>query len=358
LAEDADIYVVNHDGLSVIQEELEKRPDIDTLVIDELAVYRNDNPRSKRMRKFASRFPWVWGMTGAPMPQEPTDVWGQAMIVTPHTVPRRRGHFRDMLMKQISQFKFVPRPDAVANAFKMLQPAVRYALDDVVELPDTVSRTIDVPLTPEQDKIYAAMASQFSTMVKNKQITAVNAGAAMNKLLQVACGYVYTKAPEFVTLDSKPRIDAMLDIVASAARKVLVFVPYRHAVEGLSKHLTDAKIEHAVIHGDVSNRDHIFNLFQNTEKYKVLLAHPQCLAHGLTLTVADTIIWYSPIPSLEIYEQANARIRRIGQKHRQQILHLQGTPVERKIYALLRGKQKVQDQLLTMFEEATERSMS
>ena len=77
-----------------------------------------------------------------------------------------------------------------------------------------------------------------------------------------------------------------------------------------------------------------------------LLAHPQCVHHGLTLTAATTIIWYSPDHVLEVYEQANARIRRVGQKHKQQFLHLQSTAVERKIYSMLRNKQKLQDAFL------------
>jgi SNF2 family DNA or RNA helicase len=120
-------------------------------------------------------------------------------------------------------------------------------------------------------------------------------------------------------------------------------VPFRHAIEGLTDVLNAAKIEHAVVHGGVSKRDEIFNLFQNTDKYKVLLAHPECLAHGLTLTAADTIIWYMPITSLDIYEQANARITL--PRNRQQVLHLQSTSVEKKIYSMLRGKQKIQDSL-------------
>ena len=111
--------------------------------------------------------------------------------------------------------------------------------------------------------------------------------------------------------------------------------------------------DHCIVHGDTQNREGVFHLFQNSGKYKAMLAHPGCIHHGLTLTAADTAIWYLPITSLEVYEQANARIRRIGQKHRQQILHLQSTPVEKKIYSLLRNKQKVQDSLLQMFEDAT-----
>lgn len=357
LAEPADIYVINHDGLRVIVDDIIKRDDIDVLCLDELAVYRNNSDRSKLMRKFAERFQIVWGMTGAPMPNEPTDVWGQARIVTPSTVPKYFKHAQEMLMKRVDQYRWVPKPDAVDNAFRMMQPAVRFSLDDVMELPDIVSRTIDVDLSPQQTKVYDAVHHQLQVMIGEKQITALNAGAAMNKLLQIAGGWVYSTSPEFVRLDAQPRIDTLIDLVNSAERKLLVFVPFRHALEGLSEVLTSHKIDHCVVHGDVSDRDRLFNLFQNTARFKVLLAHPECLAHGLTLTAADTIIWYSPIASLEIYEQANARIRRVGQKHRQQILHLQSTPVERRIYALLRTKQRIQDKLLSLFEDATDRRL-
>jgi SNF2 family DNA or RNA helicase len=196
--------------------------------------------------------------------------------------------------------------------------------------------------------------------VQLKQITAVNAAVAMGKLLQVSGGWLYTGDGKggSVALDCKPRTDMLLELIEQAERKVLVFVPFRHAISGISKVLDEAKIEHAVVHGQVSGRDEIFNRFQNTDKYKVLLAHPQCLAHGLTLTAADCVIWYMPITSLEIYEQANARITRVGQKHRQMILHLQSTAVEKKIYSMLRGKQKIQDALLTMLADATGRQLA
>jgi SNF2 family DNA or RNA helicase len=353
---DADIYIINHDGVKVIEEELSLRTDIDVLILDELAVYRNNSQRSKRMRTFAQRFNWVWGMTGAPMPNEPTDVWSQCKIVTPSTVPKYFKQAQEVLMNRVNQFKWVPKPDAVETAFRMMQPSVRYALDDVVELPEIISRTIDVDLSPEQKKAYEKLVKEFRVLVEGKAINAMNAAAAMSKLTQVALGWVYTTSPEFVKLDSSPRMEALLEIVEGAANKVLVFVPFLHATEGISELFTNHTIEHAVVHGGTKDRDQIFNLFQNTAKYKVLLAHPQCLSHGLTLTVADTVVWVSPVSSLEMYDQANARIRRVGQKHKQQILHLQATPVERRIYTLLRNKQTIQDKLLNLFEEATGRA--
>lgn len=354
---DADIFVINHDGLRTIQAELSQRTDIDVLCLDELAVYRNNSDRSKAMRKFAERFKIVWGLTGRPMPNAPTDVWAQAKIVTPNTVPKFFRQAEEMLMNKINQFTLIPKPEAIERAMAMLQPNVRFDLDAVVELPEVVSRTIDVPLDPTQAKVYKTLAKEFKVEVAGGQVDAVNAAVAMGKLLQVSGGWVYAKQvgaiPVFNTENVMPRHDILIDLINENERKVIVYVPYRHAIEGLSKILDKAHIEHCVVHGDVSGRSELFNQFQHTTKFKVLLAHPQCVAHGLTLTAADTIIWYLPTTSLEIYEQANARITRVGQAYRQKIFHLQSTPVEKKIYRLLQTKQRVQDSLLAMLGDAT-----
>ncbi len=355
LSEDADIYVINHDGVKVIESELRSRADIDTLVIDELAVYRNDSGRSKKMRKFADKFAIVWGMTGAPMPNEPTDVWAQCKIITPTRVPAYRTHARDMLMLHVSNFLWRPKPDAVQRAYEWMQPSCRYALEDVVELPPVVSRTLDVEMSDEQARVYKRVATEMAVMVKDKQIVALNAGAAMSKLLQIAGGWVYTKNPEFVRLDPGPRIAAMADLIHSNPEKVIIAIPYRHMIEGISKilNMKSVGIKHCMVHGDTPQRDHIFNTFQNTDKEKVMLVHPQCVAHGVTLTAASMLIWYLPIVSLDIYDQLNARITRIGQHNKQQILHLQATPVEKKVYKMLREHQKVQSSFLQLVEEAT-----
>jgi SNF2 family DNA or RNA helicase len=134
-----------------------------------------------------------------------------------------------------------------------------------------------------------------------------------------------------------------------------VFAPFRNAIAGISARLKKDKITHEVVTGATSNteRSEIFHRFQNQTEIKVLVAHPQCLAHGITLTAADTIVWFAPVTSLETYDQANARIRRVGQKHKQLILHLQASPVEKRIYKMLQNKQNAQAKLLELFEEAS-----
>jgi SNF2 family DNA or RNA helicase len=354
---EADVYIINHDGLAVIADALVKRTDIDTCILDELAVFRNGTAtRTKVTRKVITPMKWVWGMTGSPTPNAPTDAWSQCSLITPNTVPKYFNRFRDEVMYKITQFKWAPKHGALDKVFEVMQPAVRFTLDDVIELPELVERTVDIEMGPKQAKVYKQMEEQAHTLVQSKEITAMNAGAVLNKLLQISTGYVYTREGEVVTLDNEERLTALVDAVNSTDRKVIVFVPFVHALEGIKKRLTSEGYDVRQVSGDTprKEREEAFNLFQNTSAVKVLVAHPACMAHGLTLTAADTIIWFAPMPNLEIFEQANARIRRIGQKHKQQILMFSATKAEQKMYAKLRAKQKVQNLLLEMFADATQ----
>ena len=352
-----DVYIINHDGLKVIADALESRDDIDTVVLDELAVYRNGQAtRTKVTRKVTEKRKWVWGMTGSPTPNAPTDAWSQCTIITPSNVPKYFNRFRDEVMTKITQFKWIPKRDALERVLEVMQPAVRFTLDDVVELPDLVERTVEIEMGPKQAKVYKQMEEHAHTLIATQEITAMNAGAVLSKLLQISTGYVYTREKEIVSLDNDERLTALVDAVNSTDRKVIVFVPFVHALEGIYKRLTSEGYDVRQVSGATpkGQREEAFNLFQNTDAVKVLVAHPQTMAHGLTLHAADTIIWFAPIPDLEIFDQANARIRRIGQKHKQQILMFSATKAEQKIYAKLRAKQKVQNALLEMFAEGME----
>jgi SNF2 family DNA or RNA helicase len=356
LEQDHDIYVINTDGIKVLAKELLARKDIDTFILDELALFRNaGSDRNKVARKLAERMTWVWGLTGSPTPNEPTDAWGQCKIVTPHTVPSVFGRFKDLTMFKVTQFKYVPKKDAYDHVFSSMQPAARFTLDDVVELPDVVERTIDVSMGSRQNHVYEEVRKHSYAAIQQHTITAVNAGAALNKLLQISLGYVYTRDGTTVALDNDRRLQAIVDAVMSTDRKVLIFVPFTHALEAIHKKLTAEKIDCALVHGQTAKkqRDYIFNAFQGTTKFKAICAHPGCMSHGLTLTAADTVIWAGPTTSLETFEQANARIRRVGQDHKQQIIMFQASAVEKKMYARLRAKQQVQENILDLFEEAT-----
>lgn len=354
---ECDIYIVNHDGYKVLAEELAKRKDINHVIIDELAIYRNyGSPRSKAMAAYCKGKQWVWGMTGSPMPTLPTDVFAQAKIVTPNTVPKYFKGFREELMLRVSEFKWVAKSNAIDKAFAALQPAVRYSIDDVVELPPVIERFLDVPMGAKQAAIYKELHKKAITLVQEGVVTAANAGGIMSKLMQIACGWVYTTTGKIATLDNDARLQAALDVIESTSNKILIFATFKHATAGIALALKAAGYDDfAVVTGDTpaGARDEIFTLFQKTGKYRIMVAHPQCLAHGVTLTAADTILWFNPTTNLETYEQANRRIRRVGQKHKQQIVHFQGAPIERHCYQLLDTKQVAQVSLLDLFKAQT-----
>ena len=353
-----DIYIINHDGIKVIEKELSARTDIDTLVIDELAKFRNRSDRTKTMVKIAKGKAWAWGMTGSPMPHLPTDVYWQCRVITPGTVPNYYSSFENELMLKVQNSTFVkliPKNDAVDRAYAVMQPAVRFTIDEVVELPPCIERFVDVEMGPKQSKVYKDIVKHCQATLQGNLVTAANAGAAMSKLLQISMGWVYTQQG-ILPLDNSLRIEALMDAIESTERKVIVFVPFKHALKGISDALTADDIEHAEVSGDTTDneRNRIFNLFQNTDKYQVLVAHPECLAHGITLTAADTVVWFGPITSNEIYDQANHRIKRVGQKHKQQIIHLQSTPVEKKVYRMLQNQANVQENFLKLFADNNE----
>jgi SNF2 family DNA or RNA helicase len=187
-------------------------------------------------------------------------------------------------------------------------------------------------------------------------VTAVNAAVNMNKLLQISCGSVYTDDKQVVDFDVSNRLNVVQEVINESSNKVLVFVPFSHTIELLHKHLTKAGITAEIINGDVSlnKRSTIFSKFQTTPNPKVLIIQPQAASHGLTLTAADTIIWYAPVTSVETYLQANARIDRPGQVNPMTIVHITGSEVEQKIYNMLRNNINVHGKIVDLYRSEVE----
>lgn len=362
LEQDVDIYVVNHDGVKIIEKALKDRPDIDVIIVDEIAqAARNaGTDRWKAINRVVNAHGikrMCWGMTGTPTPNAPTDAWAQCRLVVPEKVPPYFNRFKGQVMKQVSHFSWVPKKEATQIVHSVMQPAVRFTRDECLDLPDLMYETREVGLTADQDKAYSSMMARMRIEAASGDITAVNEGVKMSKLVQIACGMVYDNKGNEVTIPAKPRIDEVRSIATSAEGKLLVFVPFVNSVNMVAEELSkDFTVE--VIHGGVSKaeRDRIIGAFQKSDAPKILVAQPAAMSHGLTLTAASTIVWYSCVTSNEVFEQANGRINRPGQKMNNFIIMLQGTAVERRVYARLRNKQKVQGSLLDEVK-ATRESM-
>jgi len=368
LCQPADFYIVNHDGVGVIQKELAARPDIDGWIIDELAVYRNKSTvKHKTLMSLlypsqGEPKPWVWGFTGSPIPNEPTDAYGQCRLVTPHTVPKYYSQFQNLVMEPLRPvapgvrssepiYLWRPRKEALTIVHQAMRPAIRYKRTECLDLPPTITQMRDINMSSEQTRHYKELMRELYTEVKGGRVTAVNEGVLRSKLLQVACGVVYDINGEPRQIDAGNRIDTLLELIEQVNEKVIVFVPFTAVTAMLAKEL-NKHWNFAVVTGStpIKERNQIFSDFQDPSKDIDLLAHPECMAHGLTLTQASTIIWYAPIDSHETYEQANGRPDRAGKLYTLNIVQLAGSAVERKMYKRLDQRQTTQGVLLSMVE--------
>ena len=271
----------------------------------------------------------------------------------PERVPKFTNAWRDKVMYQISRFKWIPRPNSKKEVFRVLQPAIRFAKNECLDLPDVMYQTRDIPLTKQAEKYYKELKNQMLIEMSGESITAVNAAAGLNKLLQISGGAVYTDDKKVIEFDITPRLKALQEAIDETDHKVIIFVPYRHTIEVVSKYLTANKISNEVINGSVSatKRADIISRFQISDEPRVLVIQPQSASHGVTLTRANVVLFWSPVMSVEVYLQCIARMDRVGQKNKMTVVHLQGSDVEKRMYAMLRGKVDQHTALVDLYRE-------
>jgi len=245
----------------------------------------------------------------------------------------------------------VPKHGWEDRCYSMLKPSIRYSTEECLDLPPISYLTRQVEMSKEQKKVYDEVYKTCVSEAAEGQIVALNEGVKLMKLLQIACGAVYTSESETANLQPSPKLNELTEIVYETNRKCIIFTPFIHSIKMLRDHLCKT-FSVASIHGGTSakKRNEIFSDFQHGD-LEVLLAHPQCMAHGVTLTAACNIVWFAPIDNYEIYEQANARVRRAGQTQHQNITHLQCSDVERRVYDRLKSKEKTQGVLLELLNK-------
>ena len=351
--QNTDVVVINYDGIEIVEKEI-KEGGFDLIVVDEANYVKTTTTRRwKALNRILTPNTWLWLMTGTPASQSPADAYGLAKLVNPASVPKYAGTFKEMVMQKVSQFTWVPRFNAQDIVFKTLQPAIRFTKADCLDLPDVLYSTREVPLTPQQDKYYKKLKKDFFIEAAGEEITAVNAGVMLTKLLQVSSGSIYADTGEVIEFDVGNRITAMKEIIDEASHKVLIFCPFRHSIDKIMNELTKDGITCEAIHGGVSatKRNDIFKNFQETKNPHVLVIQPQAASHGVTLHAANVVIFWSPVMSVETYIQCCARVDRAGQRNPMTVFHLQGSPVEKKIYDMLQNKIDTHHKLVDLYRE-------
>lgn len=353
---DYEFVIINYDGIGTVKDVIENAM-FDLIVIDEANAYKTATTQRWRvMRSLLKSHMGLWMLTGTPASQSPVDAFGLAKLLGSANVPKFFSSWRDKVMWRISQFKWAPRADAQTHVFDVLQPAIRFTKDECLDLPDVMYQYRDAPLSQQQQRYYLALKNDMLVKAAGEEISAVNAAAMLTKLLQLSGGAIYTDSGEVLEFDIKPRLNVLKEVLEETSRKVLIFVPYRHTIKIVHDYLNTSGYTNEIINGDVSasQRATIFDRFQTQSDPRILVIQPQAASHGVTLTAADTIVFWSPVMSVETYIQCIARIDRVGQKNKMTVIHLEGSEVERRMYKMLEGKMDIHEKVVDLYRNVIE----
>lgn len=359
------VSIINPDGLHIIAGE--KSLELyDMVVVDESAMFRKAGTRrSKALAKvcnakraiFIEEPKRVVMMSGSPCPEAPTDVWATARIVCPDRVPRYFGQMRDLLMRKVTQFKYVPVYQADLMVSEMLKGyVVRFKRDECLDLPPTHYVNHEVEATPEQKRLLKELKDEASVMLEAGEITAANEAVVRTKMLQICSGAVKYSDDEgrnnkILVVDCKPKFDALEELLEASDIPIIIYSNYTAVINGITEWLAEKKIPFGKVDGSVSTNKRLeyFDALQ-AGTIKVLVAHPKAMAHGITLTTSNVIVWWSPLDSHETHDQANGRITRPGQENHTYIITLVCSGLEVKVARRLETKQTMQGVLLEYLE--------
>lgn len=348
LKEKAAIYVINRENVEWIVEYLGKGWFFDMVVIDELSSFKS--PKSNRFRALKKVRPFIKrivGLTGTPAPNGLIDLWSQVYLLDQGErlgktlTGYRDRYFQPDKRNQTVIFSWKPVDGAEDRIYEKLKDiCISMKAADYLKLPERINNSIMVQLPKEAEMKYRKLEKELLLPLEDADIVADTAAVLTNKLLQMANGAVYDEKGEVKEIhDSK--LKALDDVIEAANGKpVLIFYAYKHDLERLSKRLKNKEFRVLNTSKDIED--------WNKGKVPIMLVHPASAGHGLNLQFGGNIIvWFGLTWSLELYQQANARLYRQGQKQSVIINHLiaKGT-IDEDVMRALENKEVGQEALL------------
>lgn len=358
------VHIINYDGVEIVSEILLANK-YDLVIFDESTFVKNINRRWKFCNAIAEKAERAWALTGTPVAQAATDAYGQLRLISQQKFKHTYESWQNATMLKDGPFRWIPRKEAVQLIQDTMQPAIYVRKKDVLAfLPELTKSRREVEMTADQLRMLKELKKQARTLAEGgSQVTAVHGAALRLKLIQVASGAVYDDEHNVVELDAGPRIREVIDIINQARamddgtgppnNKVLVFCSFKHTAQVLTNALTKKKIRVAMVTGDTSsvNRERVFKYFNTTRDVEVIVAVPDVMAHGLTLTAASTTVWFTPHDSAEKFIQANNRMDRPGQQNPMEIIELYGCYAEEVMYNRLDERDETQKDILSAYSE-------
>lgn len=353
LEAEADIYVIGRDNVVWLVEHLQKVHKgwpFDMVVIDELSSFKN--PQAKRFRALRKAMPYVKrvvGLTGTPSPNSLMDLWAEVYLLDRgERLGSTLGAYRERYFRPGARNGYVVyKWDALPGARKEIEAkisdiCISMSAADYLKLPKRIDNVIPVQLSPAEMAAYKTMEAEQLLQIEDDDIAALNAAAVMAKLLQIANGSVYAVDGKVVQIHSA-KLEALEEIIDTTDGPVLVFYSYKHDLAAIQGSIKGARVLNST--ADIAD--------WNAGKVQVLLAHPASVGYGLNLQEGGhVIVWYGLTWSLELYQQANARLYRQGQEKPVIIHHLiaEGT-VDEEVMQALQHKDTSQAALLAALKE-------
>jgi len=345
----ADIYIINRENIAWLVGYYQSAFPFDLVVIDELSSFKSAKAiRFKSLRMVRPKVDRVIGLTGTPAPNGLIDLWPQLYLLD----------MGERLGKSITGYReryFTPgrRNGAVVFDYKLKGQSeetiytkiadicISMKAKDYLSLPDRINRTVEVRLPSDVQARYDEFERvQVLSLLDSEDISAVNAAALSTKLRQFANGAIYDDNKDYHVVH-EVKLEALEELVEAAnGQPVLIFYAFRHDMERITERLKVYKPKYLDSAKDIED--------WNAGKTKVLLAHPASAGHGLNLQAGGNIvIWFGLNWSLELYQQANARLDRQGQTKPVIVHHLVTVDtIDTKVFAALDGKAQTQDALL------------
>lgn len=346
----ADVYIINRDNVSWLVDYYRNAWPFDMVVIDESSSFKN--PRAKRfksLKMIRGHIKRLIELTGTPAPNGLADLWAQIYLLDggqrlgKHITGFRERYFDPDKRNAQQIFTYKPKEGAGLAVEECISDiCVSMKAEDYLQLPDIVYDDIPVVLDGKAKKLYEKMETEMLIKVDESTIDAGTAAVLSNKLMQLCNGAVYDENG-FVTEIHDCKLEAFCELVDSLnGQPALVFYNFQHDRERIKNALRKSGLRVRELKTPRDETD------WNERRIDILLAHPASAAYGLNLQDGGNhVIWFGINWSLELYQQANKRLHRQGQKQKVIVHHLivEGARDE-DVIAALQDKCITQDKLI------------
>ncbi|WP_342417166.1 DEAD/DEAH box helicase [Paenibacillus sp. FSL R10-2782] len=350
-----DIWVINRDNAAWLVDYYRNAWPFDMVVLDELSSFKNHQAkRFKVLSWVRPHIKRIVGLTGTPAPNGLLDLWAQMFLLDRGQRLEKNitGYRTKYFERNYNGHGYTAKPgaDDVIQR-KIADLCISMKAEDYLELPDCVTNVIPVVLDAKATKQYKQMEKELLLEIEGAEITATSAAVLSGKLLQLCNGALYDEARQVHEIHDN-KIEAFMELVEQLNGKAaLVFYNFQHDRNRILKALSKTSLRVRELKTPQDQLD------WNAGKVDILLAHPASAAYGLNLQDGGNhVVWFGLNWSLELYQQANGRLHRQGQKQKVILHHLvvQGGADE-DVMAALEGKAATQDKLLEALKARIER---